>query len=164
MREITIRRSVFENCIFDRADCRGSVLEDVKFRNVSMKAARFNRTPMTNVDFNIGDLSRAVFKIAAFKNCRFHLTNHVQETFREIEFIDTEFSNAAFYDSTILLCTGKNLTFKNCNLSTASLIKNTIDSTILDVCDVKGTIFINIEKDHVHFVETNPDGIVTVTE
>lgn len=65
---------------------------------------------------------------------------------------------------TILLCTGKNLTFKNCNLSTASLIKNTIDSTILDICDVKGTIFINIEKDHVHFVETNPDGIVTMTE
>lgn len=164
MREITIRRSVFENCIFDHADCRGSVLEDVKFRNVSMKAARFNRTPMTNVDFNIGDLSRAVFKIAAFKNCRFHLTNHGQEIFREIEFTDTEFSNAAFHETTILLCTGKNLTFKNCNLSTASLIKNTIDSTIIDVCDVKGTIFINIEKDHVHFVETNPDGIVTVTE
>ena len=164
MREITIRRSVFENCIFDRADCRGSVLEDVKFRNVSMKAARFNRTPMTNVDFNIGDLSRAVFKIAAFKNCRFHLTNHVQETFREIEFIDTEFSNAAFYDSTILLCTGNHLTFKNCNLSTSSFIKNTIDFTILDVCDVKGTIFINIERDHVHFIETDPYGIVTMTE
>lgn len=164
MREITIRRSVFENCIFDHADCRGSVLEDVKFRNVSMKSTRFNRTPMTNVDFNIGDLSRAVFKIAAFKNCRFHLTKHFQETFRDIEFTGTEFSNAAFHETTILLCTGRNLTFKNCDLSTSSLIKNTIDSTTLDICDVKGTNFTNIEMNHVHFIETNTDGIVIMTE
>lgn len=164
MREITIRRSTFENAVFDRADCRGAILEDVEFRNVSMKSTRLNRTPLTNVRFNICDLTSAIFKIAAFNNCRFYMTDHTKETLREIEFIDTEFSGAAFHQSSILLCTGNHLTFKNCDLTTSSFIKNAIESTTLDVCDCKGTTFINIDMEKVHFKDTDSDEIKILTE
>lgn len=133
-----------EGIVFEEVIFKNVVFEDVAFHKIELMDVIFDHCDLSNADFSLGSIHRAVFKDSKmlginlteaslgnvlFEGCHANLSSFGFAKLKQVKFAACTLNNADFYD-----CEFQKVGFEQCELSEASFVNTTLKGIDLSTC------------------------------